>query len=84
MGRQGTKIMFERWKQTKGRKRFALPITAGVLLLGGLVYGGYLWYYSRTHVSTDDAYVAAHMAPVLAAKIIDNIPRAQVKSSSSC
>ncbi len=56
--------MFKRWKQTEGRKRFALPITAGVLLLGGLAYGAYLWHYSQTHVSTDDAYIAAHMSPI--------------------
>lgn len=37
-----------------------------VLVLGGLAYGGYLWQYSRTHVSTDDAYVAGHIAPVSA------------------
>ena len=56
--------MFKRWKQTEGRKRSALPITAGVLLLGGLAYGAYLWHYSQTHVSTDDAYIAAHMSPI--------------------
>jgi membrane fusion protein, multidrug efflux system len=46
------------------RRRLILPITAGLVIIGGLAYGGYLWHYSRTHVSTDDAYVAAHMAPI--------------------
>jgi membrane fusion protein, multidrug efflux system len=47
-----------------GRAR--LLLVAAVLLLAGLGYGAYLWHYSRTHVSTDDAYVAAHIAPVSA------------------
>jgi membrane fusion protein (multidrug efflux system) len=59
--------MLERWTQEGGsRRRLILPITAGVLFLIGLSYGGYLWYDSRTRVSTDDAYVAAHVAPVSA------------------
>jgi membrane fusion protein, multidrug efflux system len=48
------------------RRRLILPIAAGLVIIGGLAYGGYLWHYSRTHVSTDDAYVAAHMAPISA------------------
>jgi membrane fusion protein (multidrug efflux system) len=58
--------MLERWTQSEGRKRFALPIAAGVLILAGLAYGAYLWQFSRTHVSTDDAYIAAHMSPISA------------------
>lgn len=59
--------MLERWTKEGGsRRRLILPITAGVLFLIGLSYGGYLWYDSRTRVSTDDAYVAAHVAPVSA------------------
>jgi len=59
--------MLERWTKEGGsRRRLILPITASVLFLIGLSYGGYLWYDSRTRVSTDDAYVAAHVAPVSA------------------
>ena len=59
--------MLERWTQEGGsRRRLILPIAASVLFLIGLSYGGYLWYDSRTRVSTDDAYVAAHVAPVSA------------------
>ncbi|HTX52598.1 MAG TPA: HlyD family secretion protein [Candidatus Baltobacteraceae bacterium] len=59
------------WKKylTNGegsRRRLAVPIAAGLLLILGLSYGGYLWHYSQTHVSTDDAYVAGHLAPVSA------------------
>jgi membrane fusion protein (multidrug efflux system) len=36
------------------------------VFLPGLVYGWSWWRYSRTHVSTDDAYVTGHIAPVSA------------------
>ncbi len=48
------------------RRRLVLPIAAGLVIVAGLAYGGYLWHYSRTHVSTDDAYVTAHIAPMSA------------------
>ncbi len=44
---------------------FVLGI-AGALLLAALGYGVYLWHWSQTHVSTDDAFIAAHIAPVSA------------------
>ena len=47
-----------------GRAR--LLVVAAVLVLAGLGYGAYLWHYSRTHVSTDDAYVSARISPVSA------------------
>jgi len=47
-----------------GRAR--LLLLAAVLVLAGLGYGAYLWHYSRTHVSTDDAYVSARISPVSA------------------
>lgn len=46
------------------RQRYILPIAVGLVIMGGLAYAGYLWHYAGTHVSTDDAYVAAHMAPI--------------------
>ena len=58
--------MLERWTQQEGHRRLILPSAAAVLLLIGLGYGGYLWYYWHNHVSTDDAYVTAHLAPVSA------------------
>jgi membrane fusion protein (multidrug efflux system) len=59
--------MLERWTQQEGsRRRVILPIAAAVLLLIGLGYGGYLWHYWHIHVSTDDAYVTAHLVPVSA------------------
>lgn len=35
-------------------------------LLGALGYGIHLWRYSLTHVSTDDAFITGHIAPVSA------------------
>lgn len=46
--------------------RRVVSIVVLALALTGMGYGGYLWHYSRTHVSTDDAYVASHIAPVSA------------------
>ncbi len=48
------------------RQRLLVLVAVAALLLGALGYGAYLWHYSRTHVSTDDAYVTAHLAPVSA------------------
>jgi len=47
-------------------RRRLIPAAASALVLAGLGYGGYLWNFSRTHVSTDDAYVTGHVAPVSA------------------
>ncbi len=52
-------------RQAPPRRRRALAAGA-VLLLVALAYGGYLWWYSRTHISTDDAYIAGHISPVSA------------------
>jgi membrane fusion protein (multidrug efflux system) len=59
--------MIERWTGrhiSKSRLMGLLAVAA--IILGGLAYGGYLLYFWHTHVSTDDAYVAAHIAPVSA------------------
>ncbi len=59
--------MIEHWTQRHIQpQRLLLLVVAGALVLGGLGYGGYLWHFSLTHVSTDDAYVAAHIIPVSA------------------
>ncbi len=45
------------------RRRFAL-VAISALLLGGLGYGGYLWHDWQRYVSTDDAFVTGHIAPM--------------------
>jgi membrane fusion protein (multidrug efflux system) len=57
--------MIEQWTARHiSSHRLLVFIGAAVLVLGGLAYGGYLWHYWQTHISTDDAYVTAHISPV--------------------
>jgi membrane fusion protein, multidrug efflux system len=49
----------------KPRNRLIVPIVA-ILALIGIVWGVRAWLYSRTHETTDDAYVDGHLVPVLA------------------
>jgi len=57
--------MIEHWTTRHiSPHRLLVLIGAAVLLLGGLAYGGYLWHYWQSHISTDDAYVTAHISPV--------------------
>jgi len=57
----------------RGRQRQRLPrkrvMAAGfgvLVVLAALVYGVYWWHWSTIHVSTDDAFIAGHIAPVSA------------------
>ena len=47
-----------------------------LFLLAALGYGAYLWHYSQTHISTDDAFIAGHIAPMSArvAGTVSEIP----------
>jgi membrane fusion protein (multidrug efflux system) len=47
-------------------RRLATLGGASLVVLASLGYGGYLWHQSLTQISTDDAYVAGHIAPVSA------------------
>jgi membrane fusion protein (multidrug efflux system) len=51
--------------RVRGRRLLGLS-AAAALLLGGTGYGVFLWRYWQTHVSTDDAFVEARVAPVSA------------------
>ena len=46
--------------------RWGVLIAGAVLLVAGGGYGVHLWRYYAHHVSTDDAFVAAHISPVSA------------------
>jgi len=61
---------FQSW-QHRSRQRLSRARLVGVgvvgsLLLAAIAYGVYLWHYSSTHVSTDDAFITGHIAPVSA------------------
>jgi membrane fusion protein (multidrug efflux system) len=59
--------MIEHWTQRHiSRQRLLVLVGVAALLLGGLAYGGYLFYSWQSRISTDDAYVTAHVAPVSA------------------
>jgi len=47
-------------------RQLAVLIAGAVVLLAGVGYGVHLWRYYTHHVSTDDAFVAAHISPVSA------------------
>ena len=49
----------------KGKRKRA-GIVIALLLVAGVVVGGYWWLWSRTHVSTDNAFVDAHVHAVSA------------------
>jgi len=60
-------MMIEHWTQRHiSRQRLFVLIAIALLFLGALGYAAYLLHYWRSHVSTDDAYVTAHLAPVSA------------------
>jgi membrane fusion protein (multidrug efflux system) len=48
------------------RRRLALLVLVGVVVLAAGGYGVHVWRYWNRHVSTDDAFVEAHVSPVSA------------------
>ena len=56
---------FSTYQEAPPRHRMVAVGIAVVALLA-LGYGVYTWYYWRHHVSTDDAYITAHIAPMSA------------------
>jgi membrane fusion protein (multidrug efflux system) len=56
---------FSTYQEAPPRHRLAL-LGVGVVVLAALAYGAYSWYYWRHHIATDDAYIAAHIAPMSA------------------
>jgi len=45
---------------------------AGVVILAGFLYGGWVWWQSRSQVTTDDAYVEGTVA-VVSSKVMGNV-----------
>jgi len=58
------------WRGRQGRPvprlRLVLVALVAVVVLAALAYGVYWWHWSAVHVSTDDAFIAGHIAPVSA------------------
>lgn len=54
-------------KQDKNSKKSSIifPIILGILVIGGGIYGYRAYQYGLTHEETDDAQLAANMAPVI-------------------
>jgi membrane fusion protein (multidrug efflux system) len=61
---------FQWWQlrppQRLPRTRLVALGLVALLLLSAIGYAVHLWRYSQTHVSTDDAFIAGHIAPVSA------------------
>src|SRR5215467_12307457 len=53
------------------RKRIII-VAAAVVAAVGLLYGGWMWWQSRTQVTTDDAYVEGAVA-VVSSKVMGNV-----------
>ena len=56
-----------RWLRTRRRRRRVVLVALVALALAGATgYGVHVWRYWNRHVSTDDAFVEAHVSPVSA------------------
>jgi len=49
-----------------GRRRVVVLAVLGVVALATIAYGVTVWRHWARHVSTDDAFVEAHVSPVSA------------------
>ena len=56
---------FATYQEAPPRHRLAILAVAAVVVLS-LAYGIYVWHYWRHHISTDDAFISAHIAPMSA------------------
>ena len=61
---EGSNQNRETRKGVSGKKKWALYLVLGGLVLGLLGAGGYWWFFLRGRVSTDDAYVVVDIASV--------------------
>ena len=63
------------------RRTIALSVL-GVAALAALAYGIHAWRYWARHVSTDDAFVEAHVSPVSALRNNSISPTSRAKHPS--
>src|SRR6266446_2335749 len=62
------------------QRRRVIIGAASVIALAGILYGGWAWWHSRSHVSTDDAYVEGAVA-VVSSKVMGNIAELLVQDN---
>src|SRR5438552_1607923 len=62
------------------QRRRVIIGAASLIALAGLLYGGWAWWHSRSHVSTDDAYVEGAVA-VVSSKVMGNITELLVQDN---
>jgi membrane fusion protein (multidrug efflux system) len=58
--------VWQRRAQKRSRTRVAVLGAVVLLVVASIAYGAYLWHYSTLHISTDDAFISGHIAPVSA------------------
>ncbi|HEY7651749.1 MAG TPA: HlyD family secretion protein [Methylomirabilota bacterium] len=56
---------FSTYQEAPPRRRLAL-LGVALVVLAALGYGVYTWHYWRHHISTDDAFISGHIAPMSA------------------
>jgi membrane fusion protein (multidrug efflux system) len=49
---------------SSAKRKRGFAVLGGVVLAAGVLYGGYEWLFAGRYVETDNAYVAAEIAPV--------------------
>src|SRR5712691_1775366 len=54
------------------QRRRVIIGAASLIALARLLYGGWAWWHSRSHVTTDDAYVEGAVA-VVSSKVMGNV-----------
>jgi membrane fusion protein (multidrug efflux system) len=65
---------------TGSARRVVIVAIAIVVVLAGLGYGGYMWWYSERHVWTDDAYVEGTISTI-SAKVSGHVTEIAVQDN---
>ncbi len=68
-------MTFSGLRRLRPRRTVTLAVF-GIFVLAALAFGIHLWLYSQTHISTDDAFITANIAPISAqiSGIVQQVP----------